>query len=92
MRFYLNVIAAFVLTVLVVSFSVQNAQQVQVTFFRWYFQGSLVIVLLLAFVAGLAVAWLTALPGWFRRGKELRECRSRLRERENSKEPDQPSI
>ena len=82
---------AIILTGLVALFSVQNAQPVKVTFLQWYFEGSLVIVLLLTFVAGLVTAYLFAIPGRFRKSRELAECRSRVRELEGkgieAKEP-----
>src|SRR5512147_290077 len=77
-----TVIIALVLTVLVALFSIQNAQQVKVVFFNWYFEGSLVIVLMLAFVIGLATAALLSVPARIRRSRELAECRRRLKELE----------
>jgi len=87
-------IFAIILTGLVALFSVQNSQPVKVTFLQWYFEGSLVIVLLLTFVAGLVTAYLFSIPSRFRKKRELTECRHRLRELEGKgkerKEPTAP--
>jgi uncharacterized integral membrane protein len=77
MSFY--TIFAIILTGLVALFSVQNSQPVKVTFLQWYFEGSLVIVLLLTFVAGLVTAYFFSLPARFRKARELADCRSRIR-------------
>ena len=75
-------IIAIILTGLVALFSVQNSQPVKVTFLQWYFEGSLVIVLLLTFVTGLVTAYLFSIPARFRKARELTECRRRVRELE----------
>ncbi|CAG0976861.1 lipopolysaccharide assembly LapA domain-containing protein [Geobacter sp.] len=78
MRFALFL--AIVLTALVVTFSLQNAQPVQVQFLAWYFEGALVLVLLMTFVAGAATMYLASLPRRFARGRELADLRRRLEE------------
>jgi uncharacterized integral membrane protein len=78
----LYTIFAIILTGLVALFSVQNSQPVKVTFLQWYFEGSLVIVLLLTFVAGLVTACLFSIPAHFRKARELAECRHRVKELE----------
>lgn len=85
-----SMIIALVIAVLVALVTLQNAQPVQVNFFSWNFQGSLVIVILLAFVVGLAMATLLSVPGRFRKSRELAECRKRLRELEREKEKGAP--
>lgn len=56
-------IAAIAVSVLMVFFAAQNAQHAQVTFMGWYFDGPLVIILLLSFGAGVLAAFLTVIPG-----------------------------
>jgi uncharacterized integral membrane protein len=86
-----TVIIALALTVLVALFSIQNAQQVQVNFFNYYFQASLVIVLMLAFAIGLVTAALLSVPSRIRKSRELAECRKRLRDLEKEQKPALPS-
>jgi uncharacterized integral membrane protein len=85
-----TVIMALVLTVLVALFSIQNAQQVKVVFFNWYFEGSQVIVLMLAFVVGLVTAALLSVPARMRKSRELAECRRRLKELEKDRKAAAP--
>ena len=80
-----TVIIALILTTLVALFSLQNAQQVQVTFFSWYFQGSLVVVILLAFALGLTTTALLSVPGRFKKAREVAECRKRIKALEKEK-------
>jgi len=89
MSFY--TIFAIILTGLVALFSVQNAHTVKVNFLQWYFEGSLVIALLLTFVAGLVAAYLFSIPARFRKSRELADCRHRVRELEGkAKERKEP--
>ena len=85
-----TVIIALALTVLVALFSIQNAQPVQVNFFNWYFQASLVIVLMLAFAIGLVTAALLSVPARIKKSRELAECRKRLKELEKEQKPAAP--
>ncbi|MBU4178190.1 MAG: LapA family protein [Desulfurivibrionaceae bacterium] len=64
MKFALFFAVAF--SALVVAFSLQNSQAVQVQFLFWRFEGALVFVLLLTFAIGLLTMFLAALPGHFR--------------------------
>ncbi|WP_298431656.1 lipopolysaccharide assembly LapA domain-containing protein [Geobacter sp.] len=63
-------IAALIALVSMV-FSLQNAQKVQVTFLAWFFEGPLVVVLLVTFLAGASAAWLFTLPTRLRLRREL---------------------
>ncbi len=60
-------IAAIFLSVVMAFFAVQNSQQTQVSFFGWYFDGPLVIILLLSFSTGVIVTILAMLPGSLRK-------------------------
>ena len=71
---------AIVFSALVVAFSLQNSQTVQVQFLFWRFEGALVFVLLLTFVIGLLAMFLATLPGHFRRRSLLRSIRKELEE------------
>jgi putative membrane protein len=86
-----TVIIALALTVLVALFSIQNAQPVQVNFFHYYFQASLVIVLMLAFAIGLVTATLLSVPARIRKSRELAECRKRLKDLEREQKAAVPS-
>lgn len=69
------ILIAILIAALSVTFSVQNAQNVQVSFLAWYFEGPLVVVLLLTFAAGAVATWLAALPGKVKRHREIEACR-----------------
>lgn len=69
-------IAALIVLVTMI-FSIQNAQKVQVAFLAWFFEGPLVVVLLITFSAGALVVWLTSIPGRLRRHREIETCRHR---------------
>ena len=72
MKFALFV--ALGLAALTTLFAVQNAQQTQVSFLGWYFEGPLVIILLMTFAAGAVTAYLAVLPGYIRKSRELSPC------------------
>jgi uncharacterized integral membrane protein len=76
------IIGALGLVLLAVTFAVQNAQVVQVSFLGWAHAGSLAMVLLLTFSVGLAAGYLAALPAIIRRMQSLAGCRKRLQELE----------
>jgi len=71
-------IAAIVISVLMAFFAVQNSQHTQVTFLGWYFDGPLVIVLLLTFGTGVTATFLAMLPGSWRKAIEIAKLKSRL--------------
>ena len=72
MKFSLFV--ALGLAALATLFAVQNAQQIKISFLGWYFEGPLVIVLLLTFMAGVITAYSAILPGYLRKSRELSRC------------------
>ncbi len=71
---------AIVLTALVVTFSVQNSQSVHVQFLGWYFEGALVVVLLMTFAVGALTMYLASLPRRFARRRELADLRRQMDE------------
>lgn len=73
-------IAAIALSVLMAFFAVQNSQPTQVTFMGWYFNESLVIILLLSFGAGVLATLLAMLPGSLRKSMEIARLKSQVLE------------
>lgn len=71
---------ATALTALMVTFSLQNAQTVQVHFLAWYLEGALVVVLLATFAAGALTMYLASLPRRFARSRELADLRRQVEE------------
>jgi uncharacterized integral membrane protein len=72
------ILFATALTALMVTFSLQNAQTVQVRFLAWYFEGPLVVVLLITFVVGALAIYLASLPRRFTRSRELADLRRQV--------------
>lgn len=60
---------------LAVLFALQNSQPVVVNFFNWSFEASLVIVILLTFVAGLLSAFIVSIPWRVKMMRDLSNCR-----------------
>ncbi|GEM_PF-1396311 len=71
-------VVAVCLSALVITFALQNAQTVQVQFLGWYFEGPLVIALLITFGAGAASMYLMALPGRISARRKLSDLRRQL--------------
>ena len=65
-------IFSLILAILVALFAVQNAGPVKLRFGFWSVETSLVVVILVATVAGAAMASLVGLPGWIRDRRRLR--------------------
>jgi uncharacterized integral membrane protein len=85
--------AAIILSLVMAFFAVQNSQHTVVTFLGWYFDGPLVIVLLLTFGAGVITTFLVMFPGLLRKSMEISKLNSRLdvleksRKGEDAKDP-----
>lgn len=73
-------IAAFAISLLMAFFAVQNSQYTQVTFLGWYFDGPLVIILLITFGTGALTSFLALLPGSVRKSIEISKLKSKLAE------------
>lgn len=69
------IIVSLCVAALAVLFALQNAQPVVVNFINWSFEASLVIVLLLTFVAGLLSAFVVSIPWRVKMMRELSSCR-----------------
>jgi uncharacterized integral membrane protein len=76
----LSLIAAIILALIMAFFAVQNSQQAQVSFLGWYYDGPLIIVLLLSFTAGAVAAFLAVLPGGLRKSMEIKKLKAGLLE------------
>lgn len=73
-------IIALILSVVMAYFAVQNSQTTQVTFLGWYYDGPLVIILLLTFGVGVISTFLAMFPGSFRKSREISKLNSRMTE------------
>lgn len=73
-------VAAFSISLLMAFFAAQNSQHTQVTFLGWYFDGPLVIILLVTFGIGALTAFLATLPGSVRKSMDIKKLKSRLTE------------
>jgi uncharacterized integral membrane protein len=80
----ISVVLSIIVAVLAVVFAVENARPVEVSFLKWSFTGSLALVMILTFIAGMAAAFLASLPGLIRTRLEL----SKLRKGVSVKEPE----
>lgn len=73
-------IAAVALSLVMALFALQNMQHTQVTFLGWYFDGPLVVVLLITFGAGIISTLLVTLPGSLSKSLEISKLNSRVAE------------
>jgi len=64
-----SIIAALIIAILVIVFALQNADIVLVAFLAWKFEGSLALVLLLAFAMGVIASLLILLPKVIKKGQ-----------------------
>ncbi len=71
-----------ILLALVATFAVQNPGTIPVRFFHFYGPTHLLVVIAVAFAAGVLGGWLAVLPGYFRRRSEASAARKRIRELE----------
>lgn len=69
MRFLM--VIALVLMALAAVFALQNSQPVSVSFLKWSFTASMVIVLILTFAAGALASFLFSIPSRVRASREL---------------------
>lgn len=85
--------AILIVTVCIIAvaviFALQNAATVPVTFLFWSFSSSLALLLLGAFVLGIAAAILASLPSTIKRNRTIAGQRKALKEMENSVMEDQ---
>jgi uncharacterized integral membrane protein len=67
-----SIIAALIIAILAIVFTLQNADIILVTFLVWKFEGSLALVLLLAFATGVIASLLILLPKAMKKGQKKR--------------------
>ncbi|MDE0145940.1 MAG: LapA family protein [Nitrospira sp.] len=81
-------IATLVLLFFTVAFSLQNDQTISITFFKWTFEGSLVLVLLATLCLGIVIHILASMPARIRKSKEIAELNKRVTELESTQQRD----
>ena len=86
----LTILGAILLAIVAVTFALQNAALVTVTLFRWTFDGSLALVLLITFACGCFIGWLLSLPSILRRHRVITGQQRRLQALEASLETADP--
>ena len=59
-------IIALLIAVIAIVFALQNTGSVAVSFLVWHFQGSLALVLILAFIAGIVTIFFALMPSLIR--------------------------
>ncbi len=73
---------ALILVLGILFFAVQNLEVITVTFINWTFEGSLSLILALAFSAGLLAGILLFIPTWWGKIKTGRAQKKRINELE----------
>ena len=81
-------IATLIVVFFTVAFSLQNDQTVSIKFFRWTFEGSLVLVLLTTLCLGMVIHILASMPARIRKSQEIAELNKRVTELEGTPQPD----
>jgi uncharacterized integral membrane protein len=66
---YSVLIVFLLLLFFAVAFSLQNSQLIIINFFAWTFQGSLVVVLLIALALGVVLSVLASLPSFVKKSR-----------------------
>ena len=74
----LALIASLIIAGLSAFFAVQNAQVAKVSFLGWYFEASLVMILLITFAAGAVTAVLLLLPSSLKKSLEIKRLKGQL--------------
>ena len=83
-----SLIATLIIVFLTVAFSLQNDQPVSINFFKWTFEGSLVLVLLTTLCVGIVIHILASMPARMRKSQEIAELNKRVTELEASQQSD----
>jgi len=82
----LPLIATLILVFFTVAFSLQNDQTVSITFFKWTFEGSLVLVLLTTLCLGIVIHILVSMPARIRKSQKIAELNKRVMELEETQQ------
>lgn len=80
MQFFLFI--ALILAFALVLFAVQNSTVITLTFITWKFEGSLAFILALVFGVGMLTGIFLAVPTLWRKARESRSQRKRIKELE----------
>ncbi len=80
MQFFLFL--ALIFAFAIVLFAVQNAEIIKLTFVTMSFEGSLALVLVLAFAAGIMTGIFLFIPTWWKKSVEGRAQRKRVQQLE----------
>ena len=83
-----SLIATLIIVFLTVAFSLQNDQTVSINFFKWTFEGSLVLVLLTTLCLGIVIHILASMPARLRKSQEIAELKKRVMELEGTEQSD----
>jgi uncharacterized integral membrane protein len=83
-------IVLVILMGVVAIFAIQNPGIVTVNFFNYYAQTSILVVIVVAFGAGVLVGFLPGIPAAFRRKRRIRELESDLAAHRRSEPPPPP--
>ncbi len=81
MLFFLIVL--FILTMLIVSLTVQNSAIITLTFFSWTYSNSIAVMLAIPFAAGLVAGLVLFFPLWWKKATTLRKHKKRVKELED---------
>lgn len=77
-------ILAFVISIALVLFAVQNSAVVTLSFLTFHFQGSLAFILVLVFAGGFITGVLFSLPSILRKGRSIREHKRKIKDLESA--------
>jgi len=80
-----SLLAALLIVIIAVAFSLQNAHSpIAIQFLGWTYEGSLVPVLLSTLCIGMLIHFLATMPARFRKSREVTQLEKRISELERS--------
>ncbi len=79
-----SLIAALIIVFLAVAFSLQNAIPITIQFFKWTFEGSLVLVLLTTLFLGVLIHLLASMPSRLKKARQIAQLQKRISELEHA--------
>ncbi|TNF56163.1 LapA family protein [bacterium] len=80
MQFFLFL--ALILALMLMVFSFQNPDVIPLKFVKWEYQGSLTLILVVSFAAGMLAGIFSLIPPWWRKAKTSRLQKKRIQELE----------
>jgi len=81
-----GIIASLILAVLLVVFTLQNTDQVQIDLWFWSIHTSLALLVIVLLVAGALMAYLLFLPTLFNKNKTIRDLKAKAKQSQNVNE------